>query len=203
MGYGADKSWNIETAWNIFEANGIVYTRACITGFAEGTPPNNAPQSAGNTRSISSTTFLRGTVKPTVAQNSTSQLNLGPSAQMISADKKKLGYKNAVAGLTEAMTLGNWTFLAEVNWANDITFSTSSLSDGDYDLIVRSQNNRSHWDGFDPDFAGDSVASRNSDEKWLKHLHTWYNQDGDPSSDTEGKVIVDNTKPTVSNCKPQ
>jgi len=53
-GYGADQSWNnMEDTWNAFEENGIVYTRACITGFSEGAPPNDAPASTGNKKAIS------------------------------------------------------------------------------------------------------------------------------------------------------
>jgi hypothetical protein len=202
-GYGADKSWSINSTFQACQENGIVYTRAKITDFPEGDPSDNAPASDGNEKKIGDITFLRGEVKPTVVQNTKAELNLGAKANVIAAAKKRLGYKTAAAGLAQTCQPGDWTFLGETAWTADTVFNTKVVADGDYDLVIRAENGHGWWDNFDPDFVGDSTATRNSDEKWLKHLQTWYNQDASPSDDKEGKVILDNTPPKITKRKPQ
>jgi len=201
--YAAAKSWNINGLLEALQKNGITYTRAKIEGFPESGPPDEAPASEGNKRVMNNVMWLRGKVTPTIAQNTRAELNLSSSSATVAAAQKKLGYKTAVAGLAQTCAPGDWTFLSAVAWALGITFDTTTVSDGEYDLVVQAENGHGWWDNFDPDFAGDATANRNSDEKWLKHLQTWYNQDSNPSNDAEGKVIIDNTRPQIRNRKPQ
>ena len=49
------------------------------------------------------------------------------------------------------------------NWVNDYEMDTTLVDDGDYDLITRVRSIDGWWDKFDPDFANDSVANRNTD----------------------------------------
>jgi hypothetical protein len=201
-GYGADKAWNINSAFEASQANGMVYTRGTINGFLETDPPNTTPFSDGDQKKIGGLTFLRGIVTPSIMQKTRADLLLSPSSGIILASKMRLGYKNAAVGLSEATTPANWTFLGEKAWIDYIKFDTKTLGDGDYDLIIQTENGHGWWDNFDPDFADDSIENRNSDEKWLKHQRTWYNQDADPTDDVEGKVIIDNKAPTIKDHKP-
>ena len=80
--------------------------------------------------------------------------------------------------------------------------SPHAVPDGDYDVIVQTTNVHNWVDIFDPSFAGDVDPTVDSDEKWLKTLQTWANQDAMPDSDDEGKLVIDNTAPSISDTKP-
>jgi hypothetical protein len=204
LGYLQNNAGSTNRVFGLFQKNGIVYTRAKIDGFQEGPPPNTVPPSAGNQKVINNVVFLRGQITPDLLKLTKAELHLGTMyAQTIEPTGKRLGHKSAAAGLAEACPANLWTFLPDVPWAAPLIWNTVQLNDGDYDLIIQAKNTREWWDNFDPDFAGDADAARDSDEKWLKHQGTWFNQDRDPNNDDEGKVILDNTPPAVGNHKPQ
>ena len=195
------------------ERGGIVYSRAELRGFTAPDPPNDAqdPPDQGNHKPIDGITFIRGKVKLNDGTCSKDDLNLGANASCFNPSQRKLGYKAAAAGLGEACPVGNWTWLAAVNWVPDYEFDTTAIPDGDYDTIVQVKTTHGWWDNFDPDFANDSVANRDTDEKWLMYLKTWYYRFDNPldhsppdpaQENNRGKVIIDNTRPTISNCKP-
>lgn len=54
-----------------------------------------------------------------------------------------------------------------------------------------------------PTWNGDGNATVSTDERYLKVLGTWYDKDRDPTTEDDGKVIVDNTAPKVENFKPK
>ncbi|MBI5192338.1 MAG: hypothetical protein HZA08_02720 [Nitrospirae bacterium] len=204
-GYSSDKgstSAAIRTFLDNCSANGIVYTRGKVDTFLPGDPPDAAPPAEGNFKIIDHIAFTRGKVKPTIVQLTAGELLLGPGSGIVDADKKDFAYKVAVAGVAEANTSG-FNYVGFVGFTSDITWDTTTISDNDYDVLAQTRSTHEWWDDFNPDFTGDSNASTNSNEKWLKRLRTWYSQNpllaGD---DDRGKVIVDNTPPTVSNFKP-
>lgn len=204
-GYSADKgatSAAMITFLNNASANGIVYTRGKLDTFQEGAPPNASPPQDGNFNIINNIAFVRGVVKPTIQLATRAELLLGPNSATVNANQKELAYKLVVAGLNDANTAG-FNFLGAVGFGDDLTWDTTTLSDGDYDLIVRTRSIHNWLDNFNPDFTGDTNGATDSNEKWLKTLRTWYNQDNSPNNDDEGKIIVDNTQPSVSGFKPQ
>lgn len=203
--YAADlgmTSTGIRTFLDRCAENGIVYTRGRIDGFTPGDPPDMAPPDPGNFQIIDSIAFARGEVIATVVELTRPELRLAPNSATVPADQKDLGVKPAVPGLAEANAAG-FTFVGPVSIGSDLSWDTDSTADGDYDVIVRLRSIHEWWDTFMPDFTGDTYAPTDSTEKWLKTLRTWFNQDSMPDNDDEGKVIVDNTEPTVSNFKPQ
>lgn len=209
------------------QPNGIIYSRGKIDGFQEGSPPNEAPsdpKSGGNQKIIRGITFLRGTVTPRISQVQKEPLRLAADSSIIPCKKKQLGWKEVSideAGMTDQLKeapFGEWSlgfeFLLDiVAWDKDILFDTKERKDGSYDLIVKVLNEDDWWDNFTPTFAGDSDKDRNSDEKWLKHLQTWYSRTTEPTKpitpDTKAedipnasKVIIDNTPPKIQDVFP-
>lgn len=203
-GYSGDKgstSIAMRTFLNNCSANGIVYTRGKVDTFLPGDPPDAGPPAEGNFKKIDNLAFTRGKVKPTIVQLTKGELLLGPGSGTVDADRKDFAYKPAVAGLAETNTAG-FTYVGTADFAADITWDTTTIADNDYDVLAQTRSVHIWWDDFNPDFTGDWDPDTDSNEKWLKRLRTWYNQDNRPDNDDEGKVIVDNTPPTVSNVKP-
>lgn len=203
-GFASDKgstSAAVRTFLNNCSANGIVYTRGKVDTFLPGDPPDAAPPADGNFKLIDNLAFTRGKVKPTIVQLTAGELLLGPGSAIVDADKKDFAYKVAVAGLAEANTAG-FNYIGLVDFASDITWDTTTLTDNDYDVLAQTRSIHQWGDDYNPDFTGDGTAATDSNEKWLKKMRTWYNQDNSPDNDDEGKVIVDNTPPTASNFKP-
>lgn len=199
-GYGADNAWAINTVFEALQENGMVYSRAKIDFLGGWVIPDDAPEHRNNSKEIGpdNITFIRGDKLAIFSDALTkAELNLGPNSDVFEIDEQILGYKEASAGLGEATTVADWTWVHESPWTVVMKFDTKGINDGAYDLAIRVQNEHGWWDNLDPDFAGDATASRNSDEKWLKHLNTWFNQDDNPDNDEEGKVIIDNTPPEV------
>jgi len=189
----------MQSLLNVLALNGMVYTRGKITGFTPGDPPDAEPQNDGNFKIIRNLAFIRGEIKPTIEQSTAAELRLASST--VNPDQKNLGYKAALANLNEANTAG-FTFVGAVAFAADLTWDTKPRGDGDYDLLARTRSIHQWWDTFQPDFTGDATAAVSSNERWLKTLQTWYNQDNSPTNDNEGKVIIDNNPPKVENFKP-
>jgi hypothetical protein len=190
---------------NSAASNGIVFTRSKFNDFPAANPPNQAPALDGNYKIIDDIAFLRGKVKSAIAQLAKNELNLAAGSAIIAASQVAVGYKPAVAGLNDANTQG-FTFAPWVGLGTDVIFDTTTpqTPDNDYDLIAGTTSTNNWVDTFNPDFTADPKASVNTNEKWLKYLHTWYNREqGAPTGDTKGKVIVDNTGPVVNNFKPK
>ncbi len=203
-GYVADKGMTSVAVRDFLDhcaANGIVYTRGRIGGFAPGDPPDVGPPSAGNHKTIDNIVFVRGEIEPSIVQLPAGDLRLAVGSATIAADRKELGIKPALPGLAEA-NAGGFSFLGSVGFSSPLIWDTTGHADGDYDIIARARNIHGWVDTFDPDFTGDSHTATDSTEKWLKTLQTWYNQDAVPDNDDEGKVIVDNTAPTVTGFQP-
>ncbi len=93
-----------------------------------------------------------------------------------------------------------------------LTFDTLTLAiaDGDYDLLLQGENEDGAEDNFYPTWGenlgtmpvdnGDSNPSVNLDEKYFKVIGAWFDTDRNPVTNTAigGKVVVDNTAPTVN-----
>jgi hypothetical protein len=173
--------------------NGIVYTRGKI---GSQIPPESAL--TGSFKIINNVAFVRGKIKPQISQLSKTELRLGTNSAIAAANQKELGYKAAQEGLMRNITPIEFTFTAPVAFNSDLLWDTATIPDGEYDLIVRTRSDYGWLDDFYPDFEGDADTTVNSDEKWLKKLGTLYNQDNTPTTDDEGKVVIDNTKPVVS-----
>ncbi len=183
--------------------NGIVYSRAKFTGFEE-KAPNSVQVGEGSFAIIDKIAFMRGKVHPKFAQVTAAELNLA-SGQVIGIDKIEMGWADASDGLTE-----KFPSLLFSDWSGPVPFAPRSIVfdsvdklsyDRDLDLILRVQDIHGSWDDFDPNFTGDPVPSSGKDyssnERWLKRLNTWYNQDNYADNDDEGKVIVDNNDPIM------
>ena len=180
---------------------GIVYSRAKFTGFEEDAPLFGG-ENPGNAAKVDQIIFLRGLIHPKYAQNSKGELNL--QADTIGIEEIKMGYKPAENGLDRDLYGMDWRFdkwTAAVPFGNRIEFKTEETFDQDLDLILEVKDVHGSWDDFNPTFAGDPIPpgakDYSSDERWLKHLGTWYNQDDFADNDNEGKVILDNNEPVI------
>ena len=207
-----------DTLMEHYAENGIVYTRAALDGFDEGAPPDDAPASSGNAKVINEVMFLRAAVTLDKSQVSAATLNLDSSVIAISYGQ--LLYKSAQDAWENAVFYKNgpWTSAGTQQWTNDFVWNTKYVpgSDGDYDIILRSTDENGYGDTFYPDFNGDpgpyktqTISGTAYNEKWLKYQGAWYYDltcpGGDPPSTAnknKGKVIIDNTAPTISNTKP-
>lgn len=181
---------------------GIVYTRGKIVKFEpEVDPPDAAPPHDGDSEIIRDIAFVRGKTKPKIELNSKAELRLA-SPNTVNADQKDVGYQAAAAGLGGGRPTA-LTYVGAVNWADNLEWDTSTVTDGEYDVVARTRSIH-HWiDTFYPDFTGDATAAINTNERWLKTLRTWYNQDAAPDNDKEGKVVIDNGAPEVQNFTPE
>jgi hypothetical protein len=193
-GYAAEvgaTSFNMQYFLSKCAENGIVYTRGRIDSLI--------PESAGtgNFKIINSIAFVRGKIKPQISLLTRAELKLGATSSRANANQKELGYKTAVIGLGGSIPSG-FTFTTPVAFTDDLIWDTTLVADGEYDLLARTRSIYNWVDTFYPDFTGDPTTVVNTTEKWLKTQRTWYNQDNTPTTDDEGKVVVDNSIPAVS-----
>ncbi len=185
--------------------NGIVYTRGKINKFLpEDDPPDMGPPADGNVKEIRDVVFVRGEIEPEIEALAKADLNIAPNANVVDPDQKDIGYKTAASGTGEDNPLPSLTFVGAVGWASMLMWDTTTAADGEYDVVVKTRMKDYQWeDTLEPDFTGDATATVNTNEKWLKTLQTWFNQDDTPTDDKEGKVIIDNAGPEVENFKPE
>ena len=87
----------------------------------------------------------------------------------------------------------------------DTTLLSTEGGDGEWDIILRAENEHGFVDNFYPFWDGDGNELVNTDEKYMKRIGAWYDKDRKAETEPEkgGKVVVDNTPPTVSNFGPQ
>lgn len=180
---------------------GIVYTRAKFDGFNEGEPAGG-DEEAGNSAVIDQLTFLRGVVHPKYAENTKQELNLASSTGDI--QEIQMGYKEAVDEFDEndLSVFRKWT--PWTGFASPIEFKTTREYDQDLDLILKVKDTHGSWDDYNPDFTGDPIVNKkdySTNERWLKHLGTWYNRDDYANTDREGKVVLDNNRPLIDEKK--
>jgi len=191
---------------NIFPSqreNGIVYSRAKFTGFEE-TAPAGTQMEDGNFAVIDHIAFIRGKIHPRFEQVNAAALNLA-SGQLIDIEKIQMGWHEAENGLNDQypdVSFRQWTPEAAFRSSSIVFDSVNDLTyDRDLDLILRVKDIHGSLDDFNPSFKDDPKPSNGKDyssnERWLKHLQTWYNQDDYADNDDEGKVIVDNNAPIL------
>ena len=169
--------------------NGIVYTRGKIASWVW-------TAGTGNFKIINGVAFVRGQVNPQVSLLTNAELYLGANSATVAANQKDLGYKAAVLGLGGGTPSG-FTFVGPVAFGSNLVWDTTAVANGDYDVLIRTRSIHNWVDNYAPDFTGDANAATNTNEKWLKTLQTWYNQDNSPNTDDEGKIVVDNSIPTT------
>lgn len=210
--------YDVIPVFSAAQENGILYSRGKVDGFSETAPPNSRPSGsatavAGNQKTIRGITFLRGTVTPVVSEVAKDALKLATGSETIPCDRKKLLFKPVTTPEESMMdqleskdsVLGKFkSMTGHVGWNEAVVFDTSSQAtpDGSYDLLVQVANKYGWWDNFMPSFREDKNPSRESDEKWLKHLQTWYSQETEPTDYKKGKVIIDNTPPEIKKVFP-
>lgn len=198
------------------QTHGVVLSRARFRSglsniFDENSPPNDAASvEDGNVKLISSAVFVRGNL--TVNLEDVPAVDLGVSDR-INVSEIRVGWgpaTDSTAGGPGAIT-GFTPFAGFGFFNDDVELDTKTMGgtsgDGDWDLLAVSKNNDGFTDNFLPTWVGDSNATVNQDELYLKVLGSWFDVDRDPSTDTirGGKVIVDNTppKPDATSFKPQ
>lgn len=206
-GPGAPKTLGL---YEIMQTHGIVFNRARFVDdpFDATEPPDAAPPPAGNHKEIDGFTFLRGTVTTSFEELSDSDLGVEDTVDSVRA---KIGFKPSRAGLADSPALfTNFTPSASFGFFSgsielDTTAFTASSGDGDWDLLVFAENADGFVDNLLPTWVGDGNVAVNTDEEYLKVLGAWFDRDRDPATnqDPEGKVVVDNSAPLVSNFKPQ
>ena len=205
-----------DAARRMYEAmqrHGIVYNRLKFARepFDETGPPDVGPPSEGNIKEIEGNMFLRGTV--TIKYLEVSEIELGVlNSHFVNNKSVKIGYKQPGDDLNDSPSsfpLSQFTNFEDFNFSRFIDVDTrkfgSNSGNGDWDLVVVAENEHGFVDNFLPTWEGDPDPTQtvNTDEKYLKVLGAWYDKDRDPATNTvkEGKVIVDNTAPTVSKFK--
>jgi hypothetical protein len=216
-GYGSLVGWGTSSADDMFQAcqeNGVVYTRAELRGFYAAEPADDGPVADANMKVIDEITFLRGEeVIIDDGLSSADDLNLQDTSRLYGPSRRRLLYKEAAPSLDEPTTPEDWTRELQWGaWVGDYAFDTTDLADGDCDLVVQVENEHGWADDLNPDFADNGGQTGiNSDERWLKYLKTWYYRFDDPlghsapdpeHEEKRGKVIIDNTPPTISSVKP-
>lgn len=169
--------------------NGIVYTRGKIAGWI-------CAPGICKVKNINGVVFMRGQVDTTFSLLTKADLHLGANSATVTANQVDLGYKPAVLGLGGGTPTG-FAFVGPVAFGTNLTWDTTAIADGDYDVLIRTRSIHNWVDTFAPDFTGDSNTATDTNEKWLKTLQTWYNQDTTPTTDDEGKIVVDNSIPTT------
>ncbi len=190
--------------YRVAQAHGIFFSRLRFDS------PAWADGAGGTARVINDVTHLRGIVEADVQAMSDSELNL---SERVTIDQGRIGWRFAPApGTTEDVdpaTLNTvFTFTSPVTSSSfgSVPFDTTMLSgDGPYDVLLQGDNEHGFSDDFNPDWAGDVDAmgnptSVNTDERYLKTIGAWFDDDMDPTSNPElgGKVVVDNTDPTAT-----
>ena len=175
--------------------------------------------------------FIRGTVTIKKSQVGKTMLNLVSSTNTlygIALLYKPVNdevWENSVF-----VGVSGWTRLPSSVIANDCKWDTTTEVDGDYDLALQAIDSDAWLDKLYPDFNQDPVPTTSTkihgvgcNEKWLKYQGTWYSRTTNPGTDIvdppkpggvtspprpggedvkRGKIIIDNTPPIISNCKP-
>ncbi len=204
-GAGAAKTQQL---YAILQTHGIVYNRARFANdpFEDAEePPDEAPPSEGNVKVINQMIFLRGKVAADFEEAGEADLGVGDT---VDNENVTVGYKKANQGLGDApsaFTLftspSDFGFFCSSIDIDTTTFGPNS-GDGEWDLVIRAENEDQFRDNFLPVWTGDGNSTVNTDESYLKVLGTWYDKDGNPTTQDDGKVIVDNTAPKVESFKP-
>ncbi len=198
------------------QEHGVVYTRLAIltdslasrmNGFDEEEP--SADLAEGNVRLIDGFVFLRGVVTVKIGMETAGGLGAGNTVE---PRKAKVGWKLARDGHLEEYPsfFSSWTpAVGGLPQTADIDWDTTPVADDDYDVLIQSVENA---DGFEDNFtptwgpAGgghrDGNSDLESDERYLKRSGAWFDNDSDASTQDDGKVILDNTAPTISNAWP-
>lgn len=223
--YGVAK---YKTLLDLYARNGIVYTRAKITGLVgSGVPDRPAQMSEGNHLVIGDTMFVRGDILIEKGQVSKAVLNLADASTVNNIGWVKLGVKQATDAWENAVFIpGPWHMLATGAYGNNYLWDTRALpdwdangsadQDADCDLVLQAVDVRTFYDPLYPDFAGDpgpnkagTINGTAFTEKWLKYQGTWYSSEPHPGADpasasdiNKGKVIVDNTAPVIEDVTP-
>ena len=203
----ADGDAKIKVIYKTMQTHGIVYNRVQFTDdpFDEEEPPDQAPPSEGNRKEIDNKMFLRG--KVTTEFEDVASENLGVE-EALENERVAVGYKSANGGLNDApSTFTSFTSSSDFGFfSGSIDLDTKSFGgtsgDGEWDLVIRAENEDQFHDNFLPSWDGDANATVNTNERYLKKLGTWYDRDRDPATEDDGKVVVDNTAPKVENFKP-
>lgn len=203
-----------QAAFEIAQSNGILFSRAKLTGFREG-PPTTTQPVAGNARIINDIQFVRGTVKVTKSALTAAELHIDVAPGLLEGPTNYIVCeKDAEAERNDFTTLRPdwWHYGAETDWWTDYQLDTTQLTttESDHDLVISVQHSDGMWDTLEPHFSplvedpADS-SEWNTDEKWLKHLRTWFDRNTGPEagwSDNKSMIRVDNRAPTISDVKP-
>ena len=198
VGSGTPKAKRL---YQILQRHGIVFSRV---RFAP--DPFGGAQASGAAKEVNGVLFLRGTVNAKVEETSAADLGV---KQRVGIGKVALFWKAANDLLNDAPS----TFVTGtsfVNFASSIALDTTTVGEGEWELLVKSENADGFQDTFLPSWGpvaggmpvdnGDPNPTVDSDEKYLKVLGAWYDKDRDPATDAvaQGRVAIDNTPPTVN-----
>jgi hypothetical protein len=195
--------------YEIMQQHGFPYSRMRfdMPAFIADPIPDSAPapgsEAAGHHRQIDDITFLSGTVQ----FQTDDFVDLGVAAT-VPNDQVRIAFQPAEDG-TSASPPDEFALTTQFHDAADIkhldtTHMGVTPGDGDWDLVLLSANSDGFVDHLLPTWIHDVNVLVDSDERYLKKAGTWYDSDRDPATDPDkgGKVIVDNTPPTVTNFKP-
>ncbi len=189
----------------IMQTHGILFNRLRfrLDPFDEPEPPDTAQHSYGNKKEINGYTFLRGTVTAFIEPVSLADLGAGRG---FPNNSYRVGFKPASAGLTDLPS--EFMNFTPMNLFTTIDLDTTTFGgasgDGDWDLLMVSKNADDFIDNMFPTWLGDGNPAVATDERYLKTVGTWYDDDRDPGNDPKaGMVLIDNTAPVVENFKPQ
>lgn len=142
-------------------------------------------------------------------------LSLGVNGSVVH-NAFRIGRKPAQPGVTENAYLfdDGWFSVLEAcdsAGAGQLDMDTSLWPDGDYDLILQAAivlqlepSTVIAEDLWDPTWYLDGNPDFDWDEKYLKTIGTWYDSDRDwkTLTDEGGKIITDNTPPSVQGYSP-
>lgn len=221
----------VDAMYEIVQTHGIVYNRVRFTAdpfSGETEPPDAAPPEDGNYKIIDSIPFLRGTV--TTAFEDVPIGDLGVD-QSIQNNRGRIAFKEAHDDLYDCpLDFADWTLFAGIG-GGSVELDTTSFDgspgqggDGDWDLLLTAENVNLFVDNLLPTWSWSPLVSPcppgppappppgtpdgnpavDTDEEYLKTLGAWFDLDRDPGTSTndQGKVVVDNTPPGISNPKP-
>lgn len=203
---GGNGSLGAILAYAAFYDHGIPYSRARFesNAFTQDEPSDQGPPEAGNVREIDGKLFLRGKVKSDFSFLAGSELGV-----QTTLDVEQVGvyFKPAISGIGESAS-GFSSFLGAQPATNsfheiDTLQLGGTRGDGEWDLVIFGENEDGFRDSLRPAWGGDGNSAVDSDEKYLKTIGAWYDGDRDPTTEDDGKVVVDNTAPKVENFKPE
>jgi hypothetical protein len=191
----------------ILQQHGIIFSRPRFSGNPFSAPLSTA---SGGAKEIDGVMYLRGTVKTKFEEVSATDLGVD---QKLSVGRVRVKYKLSnpdLSGKPSDFPAGNQTpYVSFGFFSHELDLDTTILGDGEWDLLLTGENDEGFEDNLLPTWApnpaaapadpGDGTAAVNTEEKYLKVLGPWYDKDRDPTTNQvdEGKVIVDNTAPTV------